>query len=51
MSKVFSIYYFYIDPENSKSLKYWTNDKPRFMTGLFFSTKILLKLNYGSGQA
>ena len=29
--------------ENSKSLKYWANDEPGFMTGLFYSTKILLK--------
>ena len=29
--------------QNSKNLKYWANDEPGFMTGLFYSTKILLK--------
>ena len=32
-------------PQNSKSLKYWPNDKPGFMTDLFYSTKILLKIS------
>ena len=30
--------------QSSNSLKYWDNDKPRFMTGLFYCTKMLLKL-------
>ena len=34
---------FFAGPQNSKSLEYWANDEPRFMTGLFCSTKILLK--------
>ena len=29
--------------QNFKSLKYWTDDELGFMTGLFYSTKILLK--------
>ena len=28
-------------PQNSRSLKYWANDETGFMTGLFYSTKIL----------
>ena len=43
MPIVFSFKHFLIGPQNSKSLKYWTNDEPGFMTGLFNSTKILLK--------
>ena len=43
MSIVFSSYDFLMGPQNSKSLKYWANDKPGFMTGLFYNTKILLK--------
>ena len=31
-------------PQNFKSLKYWANDEPGFLTGLFYSTKILLKI-------
>ena len=34
---------FLTGPQNSKILKYWANDEPGFMTGLFYSTKILLK--------
>ena len=34
-------------PQNSKSLKYWANDEPGFMTGLFFSTKIARNLTNG----
>ena len=34
---------FFMGPENSKSLKYWANDEPGFMTGLFYSIMILLK--------
>ena len=30
-------------PQNLESLKYWANDEHGFMTGLFYSTKILLK--------
>ena len=44
MSIVFSIKDFYIGPQTSKSLKYWANGKPRFMTGLFCSAKILLEI-------
>ena len=42
---VHSFFYlaFLTGPQNSKSLKYWANDEPGFMTGLFYSTKILLK--------
>ena len=43
MPIVFSFKHFLIGPQNSKSLKYWANDEPGFMTGLFNSTKILLK--------
>ena len=34
---------FLIGPQNSKSLKHWANDEPGFMSGLFYSTKVLLK--------
>ena len=43
-----SIVFFLMGPHNSKSLKYWPNDEPGFMTGLFYGTKILLKLYKGS---
>ena len=43
MSLVFSFKRFLKGPQNSKSLKYWANDKPEFMTGLFYSKKIMLK--------
>ena len=43
MSIIFSIHHFLTGPQNSKSLKYWANDKPGFMSGPFYSTKILLK--------
>ena len=33
----------FLGPQNSKNSKYWANDKPRFMTDLFYNTKILLK--------
>ena len=42
MSRVFSLQHFLMLPQNSKSLKYWPNDKLRFMTGLFYSVKVLL---------
>ena len=31
-------------PPNSKRLKYWANDEPGFMTEIFYSAKILLKI-------
>ena len=34
---------FFDGPQNSKSLKYWANDEPGFMSDLLYSTKILLK--------
>ena len=34
--------------QNSKDMKYWANDEPWFVTGLFYSTKILPKRNKGS---
>ena len=43
MSKMFSIYHFLMGSQHSKSLKYWANDEPGFMTGLFYITMILLK--------
>ena len=43
MSIVFSFQYFYMGPQNSKSLKYWANDERGLMTGLFYCLKILLK--------
>ena len=30
-------------PQNFKSLKYWVNNEPGFMAGLFYSTKIFAK--------
>ena len=40
---------FFDGPQNPKSLKYWADDEGWFMSGLFYSTKILLKkLNKGS---
>ena len=36
MPTVFSFKYFLMGPQNSTSLKYWTNDEPEFMTGTFF---------------
>ena len=33
MSTVFSIWHFLTGPQNSKTLKYWANDKPGFITG------------------
>ena len=44
MSIVFFISHFYMEPQNSKSLKYWPNDGPGFMIGLFHSTKIVLNI-------
>ena len=43
MSIVFSIQHFLTGLQNFKSLKYYANDELRFMTSLFYSTKILLK--------
>ena len=40
---VFSIWHFLTGPQNSKSSKNWANDKPRFMTGLFYNAKLFLK--------
>ena len=40
---------FFDRPQNSKSLKYWANNEPGFISGLFDRTKILLK-NLKNGQ-
>ena len=40
---------FFDGPQNPKSLKYWADDEGWFMSGLFYSTKILLK-NLIKGQ-
>ena len=42
---VHNVFYlaFLTGPQNSKSLKYWTNGEPGFMTGLFYSTKQFVK--------
>ena len=34
---------FFDGPQNFKSLKYWANDEVGSMTGLLYSTKLLLK--------
>ena len=44
MTIVSSIEHCYMAPQSSKSLKCWANDEPGCMTGLFYSTKILLKI-------
>ena len=49
MSIVFSVYHFLTGPQNPKSLKYWAYGEPEFMTGLFYSTKILLKMEQWPG--
>ena len=36
-------------PQNFRSLKYWANDEPRFMTGPFYSNQDIAK-NLTKGQ-
>ena len=40
---------FLMGPQNFRSLKYWANDEPRFMTGLFYSNQDIAK-NLTKGQ-